>query len=444
MTSLTAHKIKGKIIKFLRWSEKYTKTDMVYLIGGGSWLFGAQAVGAVSAFVVTVLLTSLLPKETFGQYRFVLAVIPMLAIAALPGINTATTRFVAQGAHIDLLAITKVKIKWGLIGSLASLFVALYYFSQGNNLLAYIFGISALFIPFFETFFIYSDYYKGKQNFKTPAIYEAISRVIQAFLMVIVALITKNILVLVSVFFIGQITTRLFFFIRTLKSQTIKQDLISKDELNSQSEIIKYGKHLTLIGVLGVLYGSIDKLLIWHFLGSEALAIYIVAFTIPTSLALLFGFLPQVLLPKFTQKNYSEKSEQKKLFKKLSMFTGIMFIIPIIYIPLAPIIMSTIFPAYSTSIFISQLLSLIIPLFVLVGIIWQLLIARKRNSVMLFIIIASLITSITAFIILKDSLGITAMFVSLGLSNLLIILLSVFALRSTKCLVKLLNQRNKL
>ena len=44
-------KIKNKTYKLLRKSEKYTKTDMVYLTKGGFWLTLGQIISSTSAFL---------------------------------------------------------------------------------------------------------------------------------------------------------------------------------------------------------------------------------------------------------------------------------------------------------------------------------------------------------------------------------------------------------
>ncbi len=357
-------RMKEKTVSFLRWSEKYTGTDMVYLVGNGFWLLSAQAIASVSAFVVTVLLINLLPKETFGQYRFILSIIPILAIFTLPGIGTALTRSVARGAQVNLRTIARVKITWGLLGSLVSILVAIYYFTQGNNLLAYTFGISALFIPFFETFFIYSFYYKGLQNFKTPAIYEAISRILQALLLVATALLTKSVLALIVVFFIGQIATRLFFYLRTLKSvRTPSLHDVQGGASHIVDDAVEYGKKLSIVGVMGTIANNIDKLLVWHFLGAEALAVYVVAFTIPTEVARLFTFLSQLALPKFSKRDWVLVKEKYILYKKMLRFALTLTVAVIFYMFFAKYMFTLLFPEYTKSItitiFVAPLIMLI-------------------------------------------------------------------------------------
>ncbi len=57
--------LKNKIYKGLKKSEKYTKTDMVYLTKGGFWLACGQIATAVSGLLLTLVLLTLPPKNSW-------------------------------------------------------------------------------------------------------------------------------------------------------------------------------------------------------------------------------------------------------------------------------------------------------------------------------------------------------------------------------------------
>jgi len=60
--------IKSKIYQYLRWSERYTKTGMVYVAEGGFWLILGQIVSVFSTLLLPIIFANLLPKESFKQY----------------------------------------------------------------------------------------------------------------------------------------------------------------------------------------------------------------------------------------------------------------------------------------------------------------------------------------------------------------------------------------
>ncbi len=417
-----------QILKILRWSEKYTGTDMVYLAGNGSWILLAQGVASVSAFVVTVLLTNLLPKEIFGQYRFILSVIPILAIFTLPGIGAALTRSIARSADTNLHIIVKTKIKFGLLGSLSALLCALYYFYKDNELLAYAFLVSSVFIPFFETFFIYSFYYKGLQNFKTPAIYESVSRILQTLIMIAAVLLTKDIIALIAAFFIGQIVTRFFFYFRTLRSETYLTNLIFKNKNEIEDDTIEYGKKLSVIGIAGTIANNMDKLLVWHFLGAEALAVYVAAFAIPSQLIRIFGYMATLVEAKFASRHWN--SQETILFITKLIKIAVVMVVPVIlYILLAPTIFKIIFPKYMDAVYVTQVLALLIPLAPINTLIIANLRAQKHTLHILLIAILNISIFAITFLYTYATFGIMGAAIAYLITQIFVI---VFWLISNK------------
>jgi len=390
---------KDKIIKLLRWSEKYTKTDLVYLASNGFWVMLAQGVSLFSAFLVTMLLTNILPKEVFGQYRFILAIIPLLAIFTLPGTGHALTRAVACGTQVDLRTIAQVKIKWGLLGSLGSLMIALYYFIQGNNLLAYTFTISALFIPFFETFFIYSFYYQGHLDFKTPAIYESLSRLLQALIMILTALLTHSIIALVISFFIGQTITRYFFYYITCQKNTV----MPRNESTSYNKIVSQGKKLSATTFIGITVENIDKLIVWHFLGATALATYTVLLLLPTQIAKTLSLGGQVLFPKFANMSLSEIS-LRSFSWKLGMIGILLSLGMIPVFILITLIFPHLFSSFTNELPILYYALPLIALIPLRNILFYFLISQNKQTFVNKVLLSALLSYILAAFLITQSL----------------------------------------
>ena len=89
-------KIKNRIYRLLRRSERHTKTDMVYLASGGFWLTVGQIISSAATFGLAIAFANLLPKETYGTYKFVLSIAGILTIFTLPGMVTSLTQAVAR------------------------------------------------------------------------------------------------------------------------------------------------------------------------------------------------------------------------------------------------------------------------------------------------------------------------------------------------------------
>ncbi len=418
-------KIKEKTITFLCWTEKYTKTDMVYLAKGGFWILSSQFLIAIFAFAITWFLTNFLPKEIFGEYRFLISLIPLLAIFTFLNMGNAITQSVARNFKANLHQILKTKIKYGLIGSLISLIISFYFWQVNKIDLAQSFLIIALFIPFFETFSIYTFYYKGLQNFKIPAIYESIARFIQAGAIILTVYLTTNLAIILTIYFLALILSNAFFYFYSQKYffQT------TKNRIDDSKEIIKYGKSLLKIDFLGVMANNTDKFLIWFFLGPIMLAGYAVALTIPLTIAAFFQFLPQLFLPKFSQNNYQDPKIKKIFFKKIKTFALFLLLIPIFYIPTAPFIMQLFFPTYPESILLTQIMSIILIFIILNTLLWQILLAKKEQKKMNWILITALLSQIISFLILKNYWENLAMIFAIGVYQLTILLLVLWKIK---------------
>ena len=83
----------------LLWSEKYIKTDMVYLARSGFWLLFGQGTTLLSVLALSIVFANFLPKETYGTYKYILSLTGIFSIFTLPGMTTALIRATARGPN---------------------------------------------------------------------------------------------------------------------------------------------------------------------------------------------------------------------------------------------------------------------------------------------------------------------------------------------------------
>ncbi len=126
--------MKNWLYQFLKRSQKYTGTDNVYLAKGGFWLTLGQFFSLAAAFLSAIAFANLLDPTTYGNYRYVLSLLGILAIFSLDGVGDAVTQAVARGLEGSFYTGFKTKLKWGAIGSLIAIGAAIYYWIRGNNL----------------------------------------------------------------------------------------------------------------------------------------------------------------------------------------------------------------------------------------------------------------------------------------------------------------------
>ncbi len=343
------NKIRIKIYQLLRKSEKYTKTDMIYLAKGSFWLTLGQVISSFSSFLLAIAFANLLPKETYGTYKYILSLIGILAIPTLGGLNTSLIRSVAKGYEGTLIPALKVKIKWGFWGSAGSLILAFYYYLNGNNDLIFPFLLIAIFLPFLEAPTLYTAYLQGKKMFDIYSRYSILIKISVAIFLTAILFLTNNLIFIIFSYLFSWTFFRFIIF---------KKILIKfPPNKNYDQEAIPYGKKLTLISVIGIISNNIDKILTFHFLGPAELAIYAFAIALPENIKAVLRNIGALALPKFSE-NQNRKTLKKKIksyfFKSMIPIGLIIFL----YIILAPLFFKIFFPEYPESIKYSQIFSL--------------------------------------------------------------------------------------
>lgn len=384
-------KSKQKLYNFLRWSEKYTKTDMVYLTKGGFWLTLGQIISSLSSFLLAIAFANLLPSETYGLYRFVLSTASLLTIPTLSGINTSMVRSVARGFEGSLVPAFKTKIKWGLLGGIASLLLAGYYFYNENTTLTICFLITSAFMPVMDSLSLYHPLYVGRKDFKTDIKYNVIVTAVSTTIIAGILFFTSNIFLIIFVYFLANSLLRFVCFYITLKKANIND--------KEDPQAIPYGKHLSLINIITTLASQLDKILVFHYLSATDLAIYSIAVAPINQIQAMTGIFSSLAFPKFAQKNALETKNNIK--EKILKFSVMLLVVAILYIIAAPYLFQMIFPKYPESIRLSQLLA--VSLVAASGVVLSsLLTAQKaQKSLYRFNVISSILQIITLIILIK-------------------------------------------
>jgi len=383
------------LIAILRWSEKYTRTDMVYLAHGGFWLIVGQGLTFLASVSLVWLFANMLSQETYGEYRFILAYSSILALTTLPGMSQAIARAVTQNKTGTIYRAIKEKLAWGLLGTSGSLAICGYYLLNNDHRLAAMFLIVAIFIPFFETFGDYQSYLQGKFDFRRQSLYRALQRAIVVLLIGSLLLYSQNIYILIVTFFVVTISTNIFFFVRTLK-------LYAPNQINS-NEDISYGKRLSLLSAFRMAAQYSDKVLLFHFIGPAQLAIYVFATALPQEISSVFSHINNLAFPKMVNRNSDEL--KKTLPIKVLIYTFILCAVVAMYIFISPLLFKIFFPQYLDSIPYTQLFSLTL-LFLPTGVLMQKFYAHKNLKVLAVLNVIEPIILIALYLILIPFFGI--------------------------------------
>ncbi len=343
-------KLKEGGVRTLRFVERYTKTDMMYLASGGFWLTLGQFVSSLSSFFLALVFANFLPKEIYGTYKYILSVAGILSLATLSGMNISVISATVAGYKNTLIPAIKTEVRWGLLGGLGSLGLSIFYFTNENITLSFLFLIVAIFIPVMDSFNTYDSVLQGKRLFKISARYSMISQILATTALIASILLTKNIYIIVATYFLSWTLVRVICTMIVIKKMEIGQSGVEEEAF------IKRGKHLSLIEISKTVAMQIDQIVLFHYLGAAKLAVYALAIAIPNQIKGVIKNVGGLAIPKIAEKS---PEEMKKIILRKMLTLG-MFITLIValYILSAPFIFKILFPKYLDSIVFSQIFAI--------------------------------------------------------------------------------------
>src|SRR3989344_4610471 len=264
--------------------ERHLRTDANYLLHGGFWLTVGQVVSIIAGFSLALAFGNLVPKEVFGNYKFVFSLAGLFATISLTAMGSAVTQAVARGYDGALAQGLLTYLWWSIPSVVATGAGAVYYFWNGNIEIGYSLLIVAVCAPLLSGFNLYSSFLQGKKDFRRSTIYGFFLSTVSPLIMVglILAGARYSVPLFIAVYYFSMVALSIYFHFRTVA--------IYKPTTRADPETLRYGTHLSFINVLGRIAAYVDKVLVFHFLGAAPLAVYIAL--APTFFRLLF---PQYL-----------------------------------------------------------------------------------------------------------------------------------------------------
>jgi len=341
--------LKQKTHNALRWSEKYTKTDMIYLARGGFWSVTSQIILSISAFLLAIAFAHFASKEVYGEYKYILSLASILATFSLSGLGSSLIRSITLGYEGTLQYAFWKNIKWSIFVFTASLCVAVYYFLNDNLSLALAMLVVGSLSPIISSTNLYNSLLIAKKDFRRSAIYfMIIGNLFPAACLLFVMSMTSSPLWLVATYFGSNALIGVFLYKRIVS--------IYKPNKLIDDKSLMYAKHVSLINILTGIANNIDQILVFHYIGAAQLAIYNFAIAIPNQTKGPLRSIGTLMFPKFVERPENEiRAGMKYKFISLFFFGLAM---AIVYIIIAPYIYKFLFPKYLDSVLYSQIFSI--------------------------------------------------------------------------------------
>lgn len=344
-------KMKEKIKLVLIWSEKYTKTDMLYIAKEGIWLGGTHVIRILLLFGLSLAYANLLSPTDYGMLRYILSTFAILSFLSFPGIDIALIQKVSEKKIPFSNKFVHTRILYSFLGSIAFITLAGWYFFHTDYTFAFFSIIIALFFPFYHSLDVYKSYLQGIQQFKILGICETWETLGTTLSVIATLFFTKNILIILCIYLGTWTLLKVILYTYTYR-KFLKASLPTASDIQG---VFSYGKSLTLVNVIQIISFHLDKILIFQFLGAAELAIYTFAIALPEQIKGLLKYINALALPKFSQKKMP--STHHEIIQKMFRATLLIFPIVCLYIFLAPIIFRLFFPQYESSILFTQIFS---------------------------------------------------------------------------------------
>lgn len=339
-------KVKNLVARTLRRFNEFTGSDNVTLVRYGFWGSAPFIFGSLVSLGLTIAYANLLSQDTYGTFKFIIALASSFGFLTLTGMNSAVIRAVARGEHGILRYSTWLQVKWNVVYTAAAMCIAAYYAAHHNTTIAIGIFILGLSFPLTTALNTFGAYLNGVRRFRTAAIINILSNVAYGACIMIGVVWFRTPVMLVLAYALGSLVPVVVAYFTVVRAD------VGMPTETGKREVTHFGKHYTAMNVLAVISRQIDRLSVFHVQGSIALALFAIAQAIPERLkGLMNSALPSIL------SNLSRRSHEMiraSFYRRIAQGMAIGFVVLACYWLAAPLLFRYILPKYLPSLIYSQ------------------------------------------------------------------------------------------
>jgi O-antigen/teichoic acid export membrane protein len=186
----------------------------------------------------------------------------------------------------------------------------------------------------------------GKKDFMHQTLFSIGDNLIPIGLMIGIVLLTSNPLALVAVYFVSNTIAALYFYRRT-------KIMYAQSAQKHDETMLRYSKHLSVMGIMGGIAENIDQILLFHFVGGVQLAVYNFAIAIPNQMRTPIKNIDAMLQARFVHRTAEEI--RSGIRNKISWYFISAVMLTAAYFFIAPYLFKFLFPQYLEAVRYSQI-----------------------------------------------------------------------------------------
>jgi len=305
-----------------------------------AWLGFGQASGVVRGVATTFLMARWLPRNTMGEFRYVLAIFALAGMFAAGGISAGIIRGIAKGDTVVVWAGMKRILMIAPLGTLVLLIAAIERWYVGETTVATALAFSGALFPIYAICGLYGSILTGQERIQRLTKIAVINNTLFAICFFLVIWKTKELLPVffaylgIDILFRGFIT---WSEIRKLPKQ------------GSAQEHVKLGDHLNAISIIQALAAQLDQILLQRLGGYGTLANYSIATLIPEQIKDFVNAIGGVMLRRYSKREQTEKTliQTRRHFWTMLALTAT---IVVAYSLIAPVAIPRLFPQYGNEV----------------------------------------------------------------------------------------------
>lgn len=376
-------------------NNKLFNINLEFFIKNSGYNLLSYFIGAACTLAMTYIIANNVSDHHTGVYRYIFSWYGTISAFMLAGISSALTISIAKGFH-SLKKALVYKAWFSLLGVGMSIIFALYYFTHGNIELFWGFILLAVSMPILEISGIYTSYLQGKEDFKGSSKFSIVNKIISLLSIIVFIFVlhisNSYILIISNIGVIG--LTQVFYIYKT---HTYAKHLSTETDEND-TYLLRNAVHFSLVGIAFALGQQADKLILFKYFGTTALATYWIATTLPLEAQRLLSQISSIYIPKMVKLDIVSTEFKKRFLRIIIICTGLMIPTILLYYVSAPYLFALLFPKYMNAVPLSQVFFASI-LFVPATFVWSFFVAKTHMKKIYFFHIGDPLVQILCYIL---------------------------------------------